>query len=1296
MALGQLTGLSFLHYFFIFEGLGIDVGRIRLRIPGMRFNFLKQSKWPRHLLRTLGGLFLLWGLAWLLVPPIVKAQFERLATEQLGRKVTLGKVDFQPWSLELTVHDLTVARHDGAADSSPQFQIKRFYIDAELQSLVRLAPVVDAIEMEGPHLSVTHLGQGRYDVDDLLARFSKPSDKPGAAPLGFALYNLALTGGSLDFVDQSLAKTHQLQNLQIKLPFLSNLASQRTVLVQPQIAFRLNGSQFDSAAQTTPFAQSHKTDASFKLTDLDLAPYLGYLPASLPVKLKSAVLNADLKVSFEQSPKTAVRLSGTVQAEKVKIEATSDAVPLLDFDLLKMTLADVRPLERVVHLGALEWRGPQVSLKRSKSGKLNLATLLNPEVATKSIALEGRRSAPEAQNGQTAAAWDLSVAKIAVRRGALLWTDNSIAPTARVELGDIVLDAAGIALPFVQPLQFEGAAKLSSKPGSQSEIADSIPSLRFQGRATDLAAEVTATVADLPLSVAGPYLSQFMTPLLNGTLNAELGVTWRASADGKKPAELQFNARQLTLDDVALSQGKTSLVSIKQLQVAQAQIDLARQTARLGALTVRTPKVALGRDADGHWMFESWLKGTSATPLKTAMPRPKARKTTAPGWQVVIQDLELVSGALAFADHSLAKPVAFDLMALSVQLKNFSNAATRPFSAHVSTQIRAGRAEAGRLAWRGGVGLSPVALQGRVDAVRMPVHVFEPYLADVLNIELLRAEASFKGDVSYVQSVAGPTLKVNGDTSIEEFQANTVPVRQANVSGAHAVVPTSALTIGEELLSWKLLNVRGLELAVAPGTATRVSVQETVLSDFFARLILDATGRLNLQDLAKSPMPATSSLATPLVAASSAAKNLVPEDATMAAKPLKDPGTELAAVINIGPVTLVGGRVHFSDRFIQPNYSANLTELTGKLSAFSSVSDPGGVNLADLELRGRAEGTASLEIMGKVNPLATPLALDIKGRVRDLELPALSPYSVRHTGHGIERGKLSVDVGYLVLPNGQLTASNNIVLNQLSFGEQVEGAPASLPVKLAVALLADRHGVIDINLPVSGSLNDPQFKLAPIVFKLILNLIAKAITSPFSLLASAFGGGADELSQVSFAPGSAVLAPDAQLGLAKVATALLDRPALKMTVVGTASLAFEREAFKREQLKALVQAESRRANVVAGAPVTAVALEQEGASAVEYPALLKAVYRRADFPKPRNLLGMTKDLTVSEMEALLLAHLTVTDDAMRELALQRGMAVRDYLAAQNLPTERLFLGAAKALPSDAKWSPRAELNLTTQ
>lgn len=524
--------------------------------------------------------------------------------------------------------------------------------------------------------------------------------------------------------------------------------------------------------------------------------------------------------------------------------------------------------------------------------------------------------------------------------------------------------------------------------------------------------------------------------------------------------------------------------------------------------------------------------------------------------------------------------------------------------------------------------------------------------------------------------------------------------------------------------------MRGLAVAIDPAKPAKIDVAETVLADFFARLIVMPDGRINLQDLLKASSAvagtatatatATNTFATNTIAAraqkqgATASKSTINAPQTLAAGPQATPtASASAAIINFGPVSLVNGRVAFSDRFVKPNYSANLSDLTGKLSAFSSVPSGATPTLADLELRGRAEGTASLEILGKLNPLATPLALDITGKVRDLELPPLSPYSVKYAGFGITRGKLSVDVSYLVQPNGQLTAKNKLVLNQLSFGDKVEGSTASLPVKLAVALLSDRNGVIDLDFPISGSLNDQQFSIGPIIIKIIVNVIVKAITAPFSLLAAASGGGGEELSTVAFASGSAVLEASAKAGLDKVAKALIDRPSLRLSVVGTSNLEAEAAGYQRARLDELVRSEKRPSAVKDGAS-SEVADGGEATAAItvippEYPTLLKEVYKRADIAKPRSVIGLAKDLPVDEMEKLLLADVKVNDDAMQALALQRGVAVKEHLAFKELPLDRLFLGASNVGKAEdktdvktdekadekanGKWTPRAELKI---
>ena len=1262
---------------------------------------VRQHRWFRPIVRAALALAGLWLLTWLAVPPLLKGPLERAATAQLGRAVTVGAIDFKPWTLELALRDVAVA---GAEEGAPpQLTIGRIYADGELQSLLRLAPVVDAFTVENPVLRLTHRGDGHYDVDDIIAKVTAPTEAPDTGPARLALYNLALTGGSIDFTDSSVGKTHEVRELALQVPFVSTLSSQRDVKVEPHLAFVLGGSRFDSSAQGTPFAQTTHADANIRWQGLDLAPYLGYLPASLPVKVQGATLDVDVKVAFEQAPRMAVKLSGTVQARDVRM-TDRGGQDLLAYDRLKIDMADVRPLEQIVRLSHVELTAPVVTATRNASGDINWAQLAQAPSAPAQVAqaapasaargpasseaapqtpASGAASAPARARAAAPGApapWEVSVASAAVRGGTVRWADQGTRPAAALQATDFTLDAAGIALPFTEsskPFTFKGGLNVQGS------------ALAFVGEATDRRAQTTVSVNALALQLAAPYLAQALEPQVSGQLTGDVAVLWEAPSPKAAQAGatgVTLTAGPLALEQLSVKQGKTTLASLGRLEVQGAQVPLDARTVTLEKLTLSQPQATVDRGADGRWMFERWAKGASPSPAPASPPPGTA---AAAPWKLRVADFAVQGGVVSFADHAQARPVALEVSALNLSARNLASDGARPESFQLSARVAApgkggakgaGKPEAGRIDYQGTLALQPLAAQGKLDIARLPLHALDGYLASQLSVELLRADVGYRGQVALAQTDKGVSLRLSGDAVVEDLRANSTA----------AFTPKTEAQVGEELLAWKSVNLRGLAVATAPGTAPRVEVKETSLVDFFARITINEAGRINLSDIAKTPAEAqaanaasaAASTAAPTAPAPATAASAAPAATPTAAVAQADP---LAPVVVFGPVSLVNGKVLFSDFFIKPNYSADLSELTGKLSAFSSEASGGEPALADLELRGRAEGSASLEVTGKLNPLAKPLALDIVGKVRDLELPPLTPYSVKYAGHGIERGKLSMDVNYKVLPNGQLTASNRLVLNQLTFGEPVEGAPNSLPVKLAVALLADRQGVIDLDLPISGSLNDPQFRIGPVIFKIIVNLIGKALTSPFSLLASAFGGG-EEMNHVPFAPGSATLTPEAQQSLDKVAKALADRPALKITVTGTASLPDEREGLQREHLQQLVLAEKRRANPADTAPV----------SAAEYPALLKEVYRRADIPKPRNLVGLAKDLTVPEMEALLLAHQPATEAMAAELATQRGQAIRAYLVAQKLPVERLFVAAPKSGKQPEKWTPRADLSLATQ
>ena len=357
--------------------------------------------------------------------------------------------------------------------------------------------------------------------------------------------------------------------------------------------------------------------------------------------------------------------------------------------------------------------------------------------------------------------------------------------------------------------------------------------------------------------------------------------------------------------------------------------------------------------------------------------------------------------------------------------------------------------------------------------------------------------------------------------------------------------------------------------------------------------------------------------------------------------------------------------MRFTDNFVKPNYTANLKKVGGNVTQLSST--PG--TIASLELRGSYNNIAPLTISAKINPLLAKPYLDLQAEVKGVELTSLSTYAAKYAGYAIEKGKLSLTVNYKI-ENDELQAQNRVFIDQLTFGDTRSDSPdaTSLPVKLAVSLLKNRKGEIDLDLPISGTLSDPEFSVGGLVVKVIVNLLTKAVTSPFALLGSLFDGG-EEMSMVAFDPGRANISETMQKRLENLAKALADRPALKLEITAVVDPENDREGVKRasieRKVEALKQQDSEKDTEGETASVEV--------SAEEYPALLERVYRAEKFPKPRNMIGLTKSLPVAEMEKLMLAHTTVDDEDLQNLGKRRARRVRDWLIEHGVDAERIFL-----------------------
>ncbi|RZJ12134.1 MAG: DUF748 domain-containing protein, partial [Rubrivivax sp.] len=827
-----------------------------------------------------------------------------------------------------------------------------------------------------------------------------------------------------------------------------------------------------------------------------------------------------------------------------------------------------------------------------------------------------RPIATPADSGGAAPPWQLSMAGLELLDGRLFVRD--------LALEAIEFKAGAAAWPLKAPVTAQASLKLGSGALTAKAIL-SIDTLTADAEVEKLALDRLTPWMALPPGVklaaqlSGKAVLHLKNPLADG-------------AAGRA----QVTLRDVQLANARLSADTKPLLNLAGAQLDQAEIDAEARTLRLGMLRLDTPRAQTAREADGRLNLQALL------------PAETAASATGPSWKLQLTGMEVDRGALHWRDAAVpagVAPIALAVEPLRMQIGEFSWPSTAPVQAQLTAHLAAlgandqpVAASAGRLQWTGRIGLAPLSASGSFQAEALPLQLLDAYLDPAWGLHLQRAELGLKSEVTASRQADGTWQAVLGG----DLRVGPLAVLQARVVDGQRA-------IGEELLSWQALQLDGVKLAITPGALPRVSVRDALLDDAYARLIVNEKGRFNLRDIG------------PAEAASAAAAASAPTSAPSAAPAASAPPLQLS----VERIRVNRGVVDFNDRFVKPNYSARLTELQGALGAFSTASPA----MAPLTVRGKVAGTGLLEIDGQLKP-GSPPAMDLAANATDIELAPLSVYAGKYTGYAIERGKLSARLRYKVEPGGELVASNQITLDQLTFGDKVESPDATtLPVRFAVALLKDRNGVVEVNLPVSGSLNDPEFSVAGLAWRLFLNLIGKAVTSPFSLFT---GSDSSEEAQIAFSPATAELPADDKLD--RIARQLADKPGVQLTLTGWADSETEVPALREQRL--------------------ATALKAENAATPE--AALKRLYEASKLPnKPRNVLGLAKDLPPAQMRGMLMASYDIDDEALRQLAVARAVAVRDALLARGAPNARVFLAAPKLCNGacESGWRPHVALSL---
>ncbi|MCE9679499.1 DUF748 domain-containing protein [Shewanella sp. AS1] len=503
-------------------------------------------------------------------------------------------------------------------------------------------------------------------------------------------------------------------------------------------------------------------------------------------------------------------------------------------------------------------------------------------------------------------------------------------------------------------------------------------------------------------------------------------------------------------------------------------------------------------------------------------------------WSAILKSIKINGYQFTVTEQLVESENIWNINNLSLNTGSIDAALSAPVDYELSFDIN----DKGNIHTQGQLDLKAKQLEAKLALTELGLSQFQSYLDPFINIKLEQGRVSTQGDLF---------ADAEG---------------QASYQGAVQVDDLSVKDMlhNETLLQWQKMDINQLDFDKA---ANKLAIDTVTLTKAFSRILIAEDRTTNFQGLTKaaSDNPEASELKSesqsgPQPASKSEPQSQPSQNGTQ---------TEHSAppmALSINRVIIDDGAAFFADNSLTPNFAAGIEQLSGSISDLSSSSD----KPAKVDIKGKIDRYAPVVLKGEINPLLAQPYLDLDLSFKHVELTSVNPYSGTYAGYYIDKGLLSLDLTYR-LENNKLVGNNHLVVDQLQLGKPSDSSLATtLPVTLAIALLQDRHGVIDLGLEVSGDLDEPSFSFGSIILTAFTNVITKAVTAPFSLLAGLLGSD-DELDKVTFAQGSATLSSDAQALLDKLATGLKDRPKLSLSARGAVDPIEDSQALMTQMLK---------------------------------------------------------------------------------------------------------------------------------
>ncbi len=1177
-----------------------------------------------------GIIILLYALiGFFLVPVIGKNLIRDKLTKALDREVSIENMTVNPFALTAGIQGLKITEKNKDVFVSAN----KISVNLSAFSIFILTPVISEVFLEKPYIKIIQYVDGSFNFSDLMKK-DKPEDptKDGQAKdkeevkkgiFGFVLKNIHIIGGEVDFQDKKKEVVHLVKDFSFMLPILSSRKKDMAQPANSDIQFVFNGAKCNLHLESMPFTEDLTTKVSIKVSDVNGMHYLSYLLLPENLRLASLDLGFDLHAGItRKNSKLSLLIDGRVNAANALIKGKDDE-KIFGFPSLSIDISTSDLFSGQLNISKILLSSPELNIERDKNGVLNLLAYISSQKIP-----SPEEETQSKEDNKKATPFALALEDLEIKDAVISFKDLSNKTPFESTISPLNLTVTR--LKTGEPVS--GEFQLSFKT-----LFDETFESKGDFQTGPLIAKGSLSMSNLSFNRYTPYYENMVGfDIRDGVMNLALGFEMSKE---ENETRVMIVGQEISIHSLSVMdrKAKEEIVNIPEFKISGSTFDLANRKIDTGNISTRNGKILMKRDKDDRFNIvetivpEKKVEKKAPTPVVTT--ETPADKPYVP-WAITLNALDASGFNLLFNDLTVTEPVNIELSEISIKAEGFRSFGEE--KGKLSTEMKWGKN--GKIEISGDA--NPLNLNAvlNINLEKIDIKTLQPYFSDSVKILVSEGNINSKGKLLVdMKQKSGKILHFSGETSVAGFSSLDKKSK-------------------EDFFNCNSLYLTGLDISLFP---VEVLAKEISLTDFYSKATVSESGELNLVSIFKFDTPKGKS-------------------SDPALQPVK-PSTGKPK-INIGKITLQGGNIDFSDYLTKPNFKAGMKEIAGSLTGLSSDEQ----SRAKLHLQGLHSSSSPLEILGTINPLAEKKFAEINVSFKNIELSNFTPYSSKYLGYKIEKGKLILDLKYMIDGN-VLKSENRARFDNFELGERVDSEHAtSLPISLAISLLKNRDGRIDLDLPVEGKLDDPEFKLGPIIMKMIGNMILKVITSPFSIIGSFFGGGGEELGYAEFEFGDEQIREGDYGKLDKLIDILKEKTSIKIEIQGVYNSIRDAEGIRTKRFENLLK-EERSKKTWYSLPFSKTPEKSVPLTSEEREKYIEKVYDKAEFPKPRDEKGGEKKLDLEEKKKLLITHIIIDENDLRSLAVTRSENIKAYiLSTEKVEKERIFILEPMAVEKEKK------------